>query len=84
MPSACENFPPAADENDINHAMVTVVVTVDRTGQPLAVEVRSDPGFGFGAAARTCAMHQRYRSALDRNGMALRSKTAPIRVRFMR
>jgi protein TonB len=48
------------------------------------VKVVSDPGFGFGRAARVCALSRRYTPALDRTGSPTVSATPPIKVRFTR
>jgi protein TonB len=65
-------------------ATVIIVARVRPDGVPEAVSVVSDPGQGFGPAARTCAMRQRYQSAEDRDGHAVAGSTAPFRVRFTR
>ena len=77
-------FPTAANESDVHHALVTIVVEVSRRGTARGVRVISDPGHGFGAAARTCAMGQGYVAALNTNGAAVNGFTAPFSVRFTR
>jgi periplasmic protein TonB len=77
-------FPPEADEADVNQATVSVIVTVGQDGSPRSVKVVSDPGNGFGRAARTCALSQRYKAALDREGNATVGATPPFTVRFTR
>lgn len=77
-------FPPEADEADVNQAVVSVIVTVRPDGSPGAVKVVADPGNGFGRAARTCALSQRYTAALDRDGKATTGATPPFTVRFTR
>lgn len=77
-------FPSAADQADVHHALVTVVVQVGPSGQPRGVSVVSDPGHGFGAAARACAMSQGYVAALDARGRPIDGSTAPFSVRFVR
>lgn len=77
-------FPPEADEADVNQAVVSVIVTVRPDGSPGAVKVVADPGNGFGRAARTCALSQRYSAALDRDGKATTGSTPPFTVRFTR
>lgn len=74
-------FPPDAS---VNLAHVTLAVRVGPDGRARSVSVLSDPGEGFGPAARACAMRQRYRPALDRAGNAVAAQTAPFRVRFTR
>ncbi len=75
-------FPQDADAPD--SATVSIVVTVSANGTPKAVTVLRDPGHGFGAAARVCAMSQRYSSGLDRQGLPTVAMTPPITVRFTR
>jgi len=77
-------FPSEADADDINSAVVSVVVTVKPDGTAQSVAVVNDPGHGFGRAAKTCAMSQRYAPALDRVGQAAGGKTLPFTVRFTR
>lgn len=77
-------FPAEADANDINTATVMITVTVRPDGSAQAVKVIADPGNGFGRAARTCALSQRYNAALDRSGQATTGTTAPFPVRFER
>lgn len=78
--SECE-FP---DSANVDMAVVQVAVTVGTDGKAQRVEVVSDPGQGFGAAARVCAMTQPYRPARDKTGRLVVSKTPPFRIRFTR
>jgi protein TonB len=75
-------FPKDPDAGD--YATVSIVVTVGIDGTPKSVAVLRDPGHGFGAAARTCAMSQRYAVGLDRQGSPTLATTPPITVRFTR
>jgi periplasmic protein TonB len=77
-------FPPEADADQIDQALVNIVVTVRPDGTPVSVNVVSDPGHGFGRAARMCALSRRYTPALDRSGTPIAAATPPIRVRFTR
>jgi protein TonB len=77
----CE-FPPEARE--INHALVVVVVDVRKDGTAASVAVKSDPGHGFGRAARTCALGRLYQPARDREGKPTGGPTDPVTVRFLR
>jgi protein TonB len=77
-------FPPEADADDVNQAVVSLVVTVGPDGSPVSVKVLSDPGSGFGAAARRCAFAQHFTPALDASGRRIAGTTQPIRVRFVR
>jgi protein TonB len=76
-------FPPEADVEQINHARVTVTVTVSANGEALDVRALTDPGFGFAEAARRCALGKAYVPALDRSGAAIPSSCS-ISVRFAR
>lgn len=73
-----------ADSEAGNSAAVVIVVTVRSDGTPRSISVVSDPGHGFGAAARSCALGQRFTPALDRNGEPTTAATPPITVRFTR
>jgi protein TonB len=75
-------FPRDPEAGD--YATVSIVVTVSVDGSPKSVTVLRDPGHGFGAAARACAMSQRYSSGLDRQGNPALATTPPITVRFTR
>jgi len=78
----CSRLYPAGAAPD--SALVRVVVTVNASGRAISVAVLSDPGFGFGDAARRCALSQRFSPGLDRDGRPAIRSTAPIRVRFSR
>lgn len=77
-------FPPEADAEQIDQAVVTIMVTVRPDGSAQAVKVVSDPGNGFGRAARVCALSRRYTPQLDREGSPTLGTTPPINVRFTR
>jgi len=48
------------------------------------VDLLSDPGFGFGAAARMCALRTRFEPARDTAGQPIIALSPPIRVHFYR
>lgn len=77
-------FPPEADADQIDEARASLVVTVRPDGTPLSVTVVSDPGHGFGRAARMCALTRRFTPALDRTGQPIAGSTVPFGVRFTR
>ena len=77
-------FPPEADAEQIHFARVRIVVTVGARGRAESVVVQSDPGHGFAAAARRCALRQRYEVGLDRWGKPVTRTTPPITVTFTR
>jgi protein TonB len=59
-------------------------VTVRPDGSALSVKVVSDPGHGFGRAARECALRQMYMPARDKQGHPVVGTTPPINVKFTR
>jgi len=75
-------FPTDPDAGD--YATVLIAVTVLPSGKAKSVAVIRDPGHGFAAAARACAMMQNYSTALDREGNPIVATTPPITVRFTR
>lgn len=76
-------FPPEADVEQINYMRVSVVVQVDAAGKPQSVNVLNDPGYGFGRAARQCALRQSYTGALDRQGKPI-AQTLTTNITFTR
>ncbi len=77
-------FPPEADSEQIDSAVVTLVVTVRPDGSALSATVTADPGHGFARAARMCALARRYIPGRDRDGTPTTKTTPPITVRFSR
>ena len=77
-------FPPQADLEQIDHAVALVSVTVGPDGRPIAATVVSDPGYGFGALAKACALTKSYRPGLDSDGKPITQSTPPLRVTFTR
>jgi protein TonB len=76
-------FPSDADAAGIDAAVVTLRLAVDAAGGVRSVAVESDPGHGFGDAARRCAQTKRWTPALDREGDRVDGGVV-IRVRFER
>jgi protein TonB len=76
-------FPPEADVDNIDQAAVLVQITVAPDGRASNVRVASDPGHGFGRAARACATQRRYQTALDRDGSPV-GGTFSVNVTFAR
>ena len=68
----------------INSAVVRIVVTVSPDGRAKSVQVVKDPGYGFGALARQCAFRMRYNPGFDTAGNAVTKTTPPFTVRFNR
>jgi TonB family protein len=74
-------FPEEAAQAGIQSAEVVLVVTVAPSGTVEDAAVVTDPGHGFGPAARTYALGQRFKPALDASGTAIRASTR-MKVRF--
>jgi protein TonB len=77
-------WPAAALAQDLYEQFVIVRAWVRADGSVERASVISDPGYGFGAAAITCALHTRFNPARNARGEALRALSPPIRVRFTR
>ena len=76
-------FPAEADIEQINSARVTLVVTVDADGHASSASVSQDPGYGFGALAKRCALRERYSPALNKAGEPV-TATQTIIINFRR
>jgi protein TonB len=77
-------WPREADADQIDEQTVVIRVLVDSDGRTQSVEIVSDPGHGFGAAARACALHVRFTPARDVHGQPVLALSPPIAVRFVR
>ena len=77
-------WPAEADAAQVDEAFVTVSVIVKPDGTAQTVNVTNDPGYGFGRAARGCAMREKYTPALDRDGNAIGGPTRAFRIHFSR
>lgn len=77
-------WPAEADARQVDEETVVLRVGVRSDGRAERVEVVSDPGFGFGAAARQCALTTRFEPARDPAGRATSALSPPIRVHFFR
>ena len=77
-------FPAEADAENINQAVVRMVVVVGPDGRPKSVTLLSDPGNGFGREAKRFAMTQMYEPPLDANGKPTTAPSPPFAVRFKR
>ena len=77
-------WPHEAEQEQIDEQTVTLRATVAADGHALSVDVLVDPGYGFAAAARACAILTRFTPALDPSGRPTGAKSPPIRVRFTR
>ncbi len=76
-------FPSEADRAGVDSALVSIRIALDASGAVRNVELRSDPGHGFGGAAERCARTKRWAPALDRQGNAVAGDIV-INVRFRR
>jgi hypothetical protein len=71
---SCPTWPAEADAQQVDEWHVTIEVTVGPDGRAQNVVIVKDGDYGFGAAARTCAMKQSYNAALDRDGKPMIAK----------
>ncbi len=76
-------FPSEADLDQIDDAYVSISYTVTAEGRVSDLKVHTDPGHGFGRAAKNCAKLRRYEPALDPSGKAT-SETKLYNVHFTR
>jgi protein TonB len=77
-------WPAEADAEQVNEQTVVLQASVGADGRANRVDVLSDPGFGFGAAARLCALHTRFEPAREAAGQPIPAQSPPIRVHFYR
>jgi len=77
-------WPAEADAQQVNEQTVVLRAAVRPDGHAEHVDVLSDPGFGFGAAARLCALSTRFEPARDPAGQSVAALSPPIRVHFFR
>lgn len=77
-------WPAQATSEQINNAVVRVVVVVAADGRPTSVNVVSEPGYGFGNMAQRCAMRFTYPVGLDKMGNPTARATPPFRIKFQR
>lgn len=76
-------FPAEADVEQVNYARTTIAVTIDAQGRATNVSVVRDPGYGFGALARQCALRERYEPARGKDGNPV-TATQLITINFRR
>jgi periplasmic protein TonB len=78
-------WPAEADARQVDQETVVIRVAVRPDGRVERADVLDDPGFGFGRAARDCALTSRaFAPALDANGAPVGGMSPPIRVHFYR
>jgi protein TonB len=76
-------FPAEADIEQVNYARVTVAVTIGADGTASNASVVQDPGYGFGALAKRCALREHYQPAKNRDGVTV-TATQLITINFKR
>jgi len=77
-------WPAEADAQQVDEQTVVLRANVRADGRADQVDVLSDPGFGFGAAARLCALGTHFEPARDAAGQPVAAQSPPIRVHFFR
>jgi protein TonB len=77
-------WPAEADAQQVDEQTVVLRVTVRADGRAERVDVVGDPGYGFGPAARQCALGTRFEPARDGAGQPVTALSPPIRVHFFR
>jgi periplasmic protein TonB len=77
-------WPGEADARQVDQETVVLRVAVRADGHADRVDVVEDPGFGFGRAARQCALATRFEPARDLAGAPIAALSPPIRVHFFR
>jgi len=77
-------WPSEADARQVDQETVVIRVAVGVDGRADRVDVLQDPGFGFGPAARQCALTTRFGAARNPAGDAIAALSPPIRVHFFR
>ena len=77
-------WPSEADARQVDQETVVIRVAVGADGRADRVDVLQDPGFGFGSAARQCALATRFGAARNPAGDPIAALSPPIRVHFFR
>ena len=68
----------------MSHVVVRVMAIVRADGSAEEVRVTEDPGYGFGPAARACALKHTYVPARNETGEYATGSTQPFAVYFDR
>ncbi|HEY4012208.1 MAG TPA: energy transducer TonB [Polyangiaceae bacterium] len=76
-------FPKAADRAKEDEAVVDLQIVVTPDGRPRDIMILTDPGYGFGRAARLCAARQKYIPAHSARGEPVEG-TIKVRVHYVR
>jgi protein TonB len=77
-------WPAEADAQQVDEQTVVLRASVRADGRADHVDVLSDPGFGFGSAARLCALGTHFEPARDAAGQPMAAESPPVRVHFFR
>ncbi len=77
-------WPAEADAQQVDEQTVVLRANVRADGRADHVDVLSDPGFGFGSAARLCALGTHFEPARDQSGQPIAAESPSIRVHFFR
>jgi periplasmic protein TonB len=77
-------FPPEADAENVDEALVTIRVEVDANDRVAKVTILSEPNVqGFGREARRCAFARKWTGARNRDGIPI-DGSLTMQVRFRR
>lgn len=76
-------FPQEANDDQIDHAVVSLRVDVDANGGVRQLAIVEDPGHGFAREALHCARSKHWSPALDRAGNPS-AGTLTVHIRFER
>jgi protein TonB len=76
-------FPAEADMEQVNSARVVIAVTITQDGHAQSVNVVQDPGYGFGALAKRCALREHFSPALGKDGTPITASQV-ITINFRR
>lgn len=79
----CRGYFPSSAHDDVAAAVVRVIVNQQGVATSVSVVSESPIGQGFGAAARTCMLQQRFSPALDRQGRPA-ATAVNVNVKFSR
>ncbi|MFB6265117.1 MAG: energy transducer TonB [Bradymonadaceae bacterium] len=77
-------WPEEARDLSVDEQVVVLRAQVRADGTPTDVTIVSDPGFGFGEAARECAQSHTFEPARGPDGEPRPARSPPIRIRFTR
>ncbi len=76
-------WPQEAESDQIDEAVVTILVTIEANGKPSKIVVVEGGEHGFGREARACALRESYNAGLDQNGTPVAAQKS-LRIHFER